>query len=59
MKLLHATLILAAIAVMQLLFGGGDGSRAIYTLPGYVVLGVSGVLTLFSVWKAPARMDRA
>ena len=59
MKLLHATLILVAIAVTQLLFGGGDGSRPIYTLPGYVVLGVSGLLTLFSAWKAQARMDRA
>ena len=59
MKLLHATLILAAIAVMQFFFGGGDGSRAIYTLPGYVILGISGVLTLFSFWKAPGRMDRA
>lgn len=59
MKLLHATLILAAIAVMQFFFGGGDGSRAIYTLPGNVILGLSGVLTLFSFWKAPARMDRA
>ena len=59
MKLLHAILIIAAIAVMQLLFGGGDGSRAIYTLPGYVILGFSGLLTLFSAWKAPARTDRA
>ena len=59
MKFLHATLILAAIAVMQFFFGGGDGSRAIYTLPGYVILGISGVFTLFSFWKAPERMDRA
>lgn len=59
MKLLQATLILAAIALIQLFFGGGDGSRAIYTLPGYVILGISGVLTLFSFWKAPERMDRA
>jgi len=59
MKLLHATLILAAIAVMQFSFGGGDGSRAIYTLPGYVILGISGLLTLFLFWKGLAKMDRA
>ena len=59
MKVLHATLILAAIAVTQVLFGGGDGTRAIYALPGYVILGISGLLMLFSFWKAPARMDRA
>ncbi len=59
MKLLHASLILAAIAVMQFFFGGGDGSRAIYTLPGYAILGFSGALTLFSFWKAPEKLDRA
>ena len=59
MNALHATLILAAIAVMQLLFGGGDGTRLSYTLPGYLLLGLSGLLTLFSFWKAPARMNRA
>ena len=59
MKSLHAILILTAIAVMQLFFGGGDGTRPIYTLPAYVILGISGLLTLFTFWKAPARMDRA
>ncbi len=59
MKFLQVFLLLAAFAVMQLLFGGGDGTRAIYTLPGYVILGVSGVLMLLSAWKAQARMDRA
>ncbi len=59
MNALHATLILAAIAVVQLLFGGGDGTRLIYTLPGYLLLGLSGLLTVFSFWKAPARMNRA
>ena len=59
MKALHATLILAAIAVTQLFFGGGDGTRLIYILPGYLVLGFSGVLALLSFWKAPARMDRS
>ena len=59
MKSIHAALILAAIAVLQVLFGGGDGSRLIYILPSSVLLGLSGVLTLFSFWKAPARMDRA
>jgi O-antigen ligase len=59
MNALHATLIFAAIAVIQLLFGGGDGSRFSYTLPGYLLLGLSGLLTLFSFWKAPARMNRA
>jgi O-antigen ligase len=58
MKLLHAALLLAAISVIQFCFGGGDGSRAIYTLPGYAILGISGVLMVFSFWKAPARMDR-
>jgi O-antigen ligase len=59
LKSLHATLIIAAIAVMQVFFGGGDGSRAIYTLPAYVVLGISGILMVFWFWKAPERMDRA
>jgi O-antigen ligase len=59
MNALHATLVLAAIAVVQLLFGGGDGTRLIYTLPGYLLLGLSGLLTGFSFWKAPARMNRA
>ncbi len=59
MKSLHAILILAAIAVMQLSFGGGDGTRLIYTLPANLILGFSGVLALFSLRKAPARMDSA
>ena len=59
MNSLHATLILAAIAAVQLFFGGGDGTRLIYPLPGYLLLGLSGLLTLFSFWKAPARMNRA
>ncbi|MEO6742596.1 MAG: O-antigen ligase family protein [Chthoniobacteraceae bacterium] len=59
MNQLHAILILAAIAVMQLLFGGGDGTRAIYTLPAYALLGISGVLAIYSFWKAPARLDRS
>lgn len=59
MKLLQATLLLAAIALIQIFFGGGDGSRAIYTLPGYVILGIAGMFTLFSFWKAPEKMDRA
>ena len=59
MKSLHVTLLLAAIALMQLFFGGGDGSRLIYTLPGNLLLGLSGVLAIFSLRKAPARMDRA
>ena len=58
MNPLHATLIFTAIALMQLFFGGGDGTRLIYTLPSYLILGLSGVLTLFSFWKAPARMER-
>ena len=57
MKSFHVILILVAIAAMQLFFGGGDGTRFIYTLPTYVLFGLSGVLTLFSFWKAPARMD--
>ena len=59
MNALHATLLLAAIAVMQLFFGGGDGTRLIYTLPSHLLLGLSGLLTLFTFWKAPARMNRA
>ena len=59
MKSLHVTLLLASIALMQLFFGGGDGSRLIYTLPGNLLLGLSGVLAIFSLRKAPARMDRA
>lgn len=58
MKALHVTLILSAIAVTQVFFGGGDGTRLIYVLPGYLLLGLSGVLTLFSFWKAPANLDR-
>ena len=59
MKSLHVALILASIALMQLFFGGGDGTRLIYTLPGNLLLGLAGVLALFSVRKAPGRMDRA
>ncbi len=59
MKPLHVTLILASIALMQLFFGGGDGTRLIYTLPSSLLLGLAGVLALFSLRKAPARMDRA
>ena len=59
MKSLHAILIFAGIAAMQFFFGGGDGTRLIYTLPTYVLLGLSGTLTLLSFRKAPARMDRA
>ena len=59
MKSLQVALILTAIALMQLFFGGGDGTRLIYTLPGNLVLGLSGVLALATFWKAPARMDRA
>ena len=59
MKFLHVILILAAIAATQIVFGGGDGSRLIYTLPGSLLLGLSGVLAIFSLRKAPARMDRA
>ena len=59
MKSLHVTLLLAAIALIQLFFGGGDGSRLIYTLPGNLLLGLSGVLAIFSLRKAPARIDRA
>ena len=59
MKSLHVTLLLAAVALTQLIFGGGDGTRLIYTLPGHLLLGLSGVLALFSLRKAPARMDRA
>ncbi len=44
---------------MQCFFGGGDGSRAVYTLPSYILLGVSGFLTLVSAWKAPTRLERA
>jgi O-antigen ligase len=58
MIFLHATLVFAAIALMQLFFGGGDGTRLIYPLPAYLLLGLSGLLTLFSFWRAPARMDR-
>jgi O-antigen ligase len=58
MYFLHAILILAAVTVMQLFFGGGDGMRFAYTLPSYLLLGFSGLLTVFSFWKAPARMDR-
>lgn len=59
MKSLYVTLLLASITLMQLFFGGGDGTRLIYTLPGHIVLGLSGVLALFSIRKAPARVDRA
>ncbi len=59
MKSLHAILFLVAIAVLQLFFGGGDGTRLSYTLPSYALLGVSGLLTVFSLRSAPARMDRA
>ncbi len=58
MKSLHVTLLLASIAIMQLFFGGGDGTRLIYTLPGHLLLGLAGVLGIFSIRKASARMDR-
>ncbi len=59
MKALQVTLLLASLALMQLIFGGGDGTRLIYTLPGHLLLGLSGALAIFSLRKAPARMDRA
>ncbi|MEO6785355.1 MAG: O-antigen ligase family protein [Chthoniobacteraceae bacterium] len=58
MNFLQAILIFAAIVLTQLFFGGGDGTRLIYVLPAYLLLGLSGLLSLFSFWKAPARADR-
>ncbi|MCX6980315.1 MAG: O-antigen ligase family protein [Verrucomicrobia bacterium] len=58
MSALAAVLVFASIVVMQLLFGGGEGTRFIYTLPAYVLLGVAGVVTLFAVRKSPGRMER-
>jgi O-antigen ligase len=48
MTSVYVVLLLSAIALMQLLFGGGDGTRLIYVLPSNVLLGLTGLLTLFS-----------
>ena len=58
MTSLFAVLILAALVLMQLLIGGGDGTRLIYVLPSYLLVGLTGVLTLFSLPKARTRLDR-
>jgi O-antigen ligase len=58
LNFLHAILVFAALALTQLSFGGGDGTRLMYVLPSYLLLGLSGMLSLFSCRKAPARADR-
>ena len=43
---------------MQLLLGGGDGTRLIYVLPAYLLAGIAGVLTLFSFQRERSRLER-
>ncbi len=59
MKSLHVIFIIAALAVAHVFFGGGDGTRLIYVLPTYALLGLSGTLAFLTFWKAPGKMDRA
>ncbi len=58
MNFIHATLLLAAIVLAQLFFGGGDYTRLIYMLPSCIVLGGSGLLAGAALRRAPSRMDR-
>ena len=58
MSSIYAALIVTIFAVVHLLFGGGDGNRLIYVLPGYLLLGAVGVLTIISLRKSSARLDR-
>ena len=58
MTSLFAVLILVAFVLMQLLLGGGDGTRLIYVLPSYVLIGLTGLATLVSFARTLARMDR-
>ena len=58
MTSIFAVLILAAFVVMQLLIGGGDGTRLIYVLPSYLLVGLTGLLTLFPLSRARTRLDR-
>jgi O-antigen ligase len=52
MTSVYAIILIAAIVLAQVLFGGGDGTRLIYVLPSYVLLGAAGILTVVSLRKA-------
>ena len=58
MTSVFAVIILAAFVLMQLLLGGGDGTRLIYVLPSYLLVGLTGLLTLFPLSRARTRLDR-
>ena len=59
MTSLFAVFFLTALVLMQMLLGGGDGTRLIYVLPSYLLLGFTGVLTLLVLRKARTRMDQS
>jgi O-antigen ligase len=58
MALVCTVFILAAIILAQVLQGGGDGTRLIYCLPSYLLLGVAGVATLVTAVRQDRRLDR-
>lgn len=58
MILIAAALLFAAVLITHLFFGGGDGTRLIYVLPGYILLGLAGILSAVAIRKAPGRINR-
>jgi O-antigen ligase len=59
MNFAYTGLLVAAIALMQLRLGGGDGTRLIYGLPSYLLLGLAGLLSTVSFWRERPRVDRS
>lgn len=59
MTSVYSILLLTAFVLVQLFIGGGDGTRLIYVLPSYVLLGLTGMLTLTSLTRTKTRLDRA
>jgi O-antigen ligase len=57
MNAAYASLLVVAIVLMQLLLAGGDGTRLIYGLPSFLLLGVLGVISVASFWRERPRVD--
>lgn len=59
MRYILPALVVLVFAVLHAIVGGGDGTRPAYVLPGFLLLGLAGLLSVFSLRKPPARANAA